>query len=144
MKVTITGIAEVNRVLREIAPREAKNLLSTTIMQLTKELAKDAKKNAPNDPSTPEWVGDGFTNKRERGNKNTVAASVIVENTKGKGDAGRNYFWRFLEYGQGPDNVEHAMFLKSFQKMKPEIIPIYLRIFGQKLTARLKRLNKGK
>lgn len=144
MKVTITGIADVNRILREIAPREAKNLLSATVMDLTKELARDAKGNTPNDPNSPEWLGDGYGNKRERGDRNTVAASVIVKNTKGKGEAGRNYFWRFLEYGQGPDNVEHAMFLKAFQKMKPEIIPIYLRIFGKKLEARLKRVNKAR
>lgn len=137
MKVTITGIADVNRILREIAPREAKNLLSTTIMEMAKELAKDAKNNTPNDPSSPEWLGDGYGSKRERGNRNTVAASVVVRNIR------RNYFWRFLERGQGPDNVEHAMFLQAFQKMKPEINAVYMRIFGKKLEARLKRL-KGK
>lgn len=137
MKVTITGIADVNRILREIAPREAKNLLSATVMEMTKELAKDAKGNTPNDPNSPEWLGDGFGNKRNRGDRNTVSASVIVKNIR------RNFFWRFLEYGQGPDHVEHAMFLQAFQKMKPEINAVYMRIFGKKLEARLKRL-KGK
>lgn len=136
MKVTITGVADVNRILREVTPREAKNLLSASTLEIAKELSKDAKSFAPNDPSTPEWFGNSFGQKRERGNRNTVAASAIVKNIK------RNFFWRFLEYGQGPDNVEHAMFLKAFQKMKPQIVHVYMRIFGKKLEARLKRVKR--
>ena len=138
MKVTITGIADVNRILAEIAPREAKNLMRVTTLEIAKELAQDAKTYTPDDPNTAAWVGSSFSWKRERGDKNTVAASTIVK--KGKGS--RSFIWRFLEYGPGPEGVEHAMFLKAFQKMKPEIVPTYLRIFGQKLEARLERLRK--
>jgi hypothetical protein len=138
VKVTITGIADVNRILREIAPREAKNLLRATTVEIAKELAIDAKTYTPNDPATAEWVGDSFKWKRERGDRNTVAASTIVNRALGS----RSFIWKFLEYGTGPDGVEHAMFLKAFQKMKPEIVPTYLRIFGAKLEARLKRLRK--
>jgi hypothetical protein len=138
VKVTITGIADVNRILAEIAPREAKNLLRNTTVEIARELAKDAKTFTPDDPATQAWVADSFTAKRERGDRNTVAASTIVK--KGKGS--RSFIWRFLEYGTGPEGVEHAMFLKAFQKMKPEIVPTYLRIFGQKLEARLERLRK--
>lgn len=136
MKVTITGIADVNLILREIAPNEAKNLLRATVFEIAKELAADAKTYTPDDPRTQAWVGESFAAKRERGNRNTVAASTIVK------DQGRSFIWRFLEYGTGPEGVEHAMFLKAFQKMKPEIVPTYLRIFGAKLEARLKRLRK--
>lgn len=138
MKVTVTGIADVNAILAQIAPREAKNLLRGTTLDIAKELAVDAKTYTPDDPATQAWVGTSFTAKRERGNRNTVAASTIV--TKGKGS--RSFIWRFLEYGTGPEGVEHAMFLKAFQKMKPEIVPTYLRIFGARLEARLKRLRK--
>lgn len=138
MKVTITGIADVNRILAEIAPREAKNLLRNTTLAIAQELAQDAKTYTPDDPSTKEWVGSSFNAKRERGNRNTVAASTIVKKAKGS----RSFIWRFLEYGTGPEGVEHAMFLKAFQKMKPKIVPTYLRIFGAKLEARLKRLRK--
>lgn len=138
MKVTITGIADVNRILAEIAPREAKNLLRNTTVEIARELANDAKTFTPDDPATKAWVGTSFAAKRERGDRNTVAASTIVK--KGKGS--RSFIWRFLEYGTGPEGVEHAMFLKAFQKMKPEIVPTYLRIFGDKLESRLKKLRK--
>lgn len=136
MKVTITGIADMNKLLADIAPNEAKNLLRATVFEIAKELAADAKTYTPDDPRTQAWVGESFAAKRERGNRNTVAASTIVK------DQGRSFIWRFLEYGTGPEGVEHAMFLKAFQKMKPEIVPTYLRIFGAKLEARLKRLRK--
>lgn len=138
MKVTITGIAEVNRLLAEIAPNEARNLMRSTTLEIAKELAKDAKNYTPDDPATAAWVGDNFSWKRERGSRNVIAASTIVK----KGNGSRSFIWRFLEYGTGPEGVEHAMFLKAFQKMKPEIVPTYLRIFGDKLEARLKKLRK--
>ena len=138
MKVTIKGIADVNRILAEISPREAKNLLRNTTLEIARELATDAKTYTPDDPNTQEWVAASFNAKRERGDRNTVAASTIVKKAKGS----RSFIWRFLEYGTGPEGVEHAMFLKAFQKMKPEIVPVYLRIFGAKLEARLKRLRK--
>ncbi len=138
MKVTIKGIEDVNAILAQIAPREAKNLLRNTTLEIAKELAKDAKQYTPDDPATSAWVGDSFAAKRERGNRDTVAASTIVKKAKGS----RSFIWRFLEYGTGPEGVEHAMFLKAFQAMKPEITSTYLRIFGAKLEARLKRLRK--
>jgi HK97 gp10 family phage protein len=136
--VTIKGIDDVNRILAEIAPREAKNLLRSTTLDLAKQLAVDAKTYTPDDPATQEWVGDSFSQKRERGTRNLVQASVIVKKAKGS----RSFIWKFLEYGTGPERVEHAMFLKAFQKMKPEIVPTYLQAFGKALEKRLKRLRK--
>jgi hypothetical protein len=138
VKVKITGIADVNRILAEIAPNEAKNLLRGVTLEMARDLAKDAKTHTPDDPATEEWVGTSFAWKRERGDRNTVAASTIVKRAPGS----RSFIWRFLEYGTGPEGVEYAMFLKSFQAMKPEIVPTYLRIFGEKLEKRLKRLRK--
>ena len=42
MKVTIRGIEDVNLILATIAPREAKNILSATTLQIAGDLAKDA------------------------------------------------------------------------------------------------------
>jgi hypothetical protein len=136
LKVTIRGLDDVNLILATIASREAKNLLSATTLQIAGDLAKEAKTYAPNDPKTPGNYADGFKGKRERGNRNTVAASAIVT------DLTRAFIWRFHEYGQGPDGVEYAMFLRSLQKLKPELTATYLRVFGQKLEKRLARLAK--
>jgi len=131
VKVTINGIADVNRVLREIAPREAQNLARVTVTEIAKQLAADAKANAPADQGD---LGGAITFKRERGRKGVVAASAGVNKSA--------FYWRFLEYGQGPDGVEYAYWLNAFQKMKADIDRIYVKIFAQKLVARLARLNK--
>ena len=138
MKVTITGIEDVNHILATVAPREAINLLRTTSADMAKQLSKDAKEHAPNDPATQEWVGDSFTYKRDKGSRTSVGASVIIK----KGKDSRSFIWRFLEYGTGPENVEHAMFLKSLNKMKSDMMQVYLRTFGKKYEALLRRKRK--
>lgn len=132
-RVTITGIEDVNRVLREIAPNEAKNLMRATTAELAKGIAADAKEFAATDDGD---LRKGIGHKRARGDRNTVKAEVIAN----KG--GRSFYWRFLEYGQGPDRVEHAFFLKALQKAQGEIGQRYLQAFTDKLIKRLARKNR--
>jgi HK97 gp10 family phage protein len=130
-RVTITGIADVNRILSEIAPNEARNLLRATITEVAKDVAKLATENAPKESGA---LKNAISHKRERGKRNILAASAGV----GK-DA---FYWRFPEYGQGPDGVEHAFFLRAVRSIEPELEARYLNIFGQKLENRLARLRK--
>ena len=132
--IRITGIADVNRVLQEIAPREAINLMRATTADLAKGIANDAKAKAPKDKG--DRVG-GIKHKRARGDKNTVKAEVLA-NTNGT-----SFYWRFLEYGQGPDGVEHAYFLGALMQAQSEIEQRYLQSFTDKLTSRLARKSKG-
>lgn len=136
-KVTVTGIEQVNAILGAITPNEAKNLLRATTYDIAKQAAVIAKTYTPDDPSS--GIGDlksSIRANREKGSRSRVEASVKVTNIR------RNFFWRFLEYGDGPDNVEHAMFGKTLETMRPQITAIYLRAFGDKLGKRLARLRK--
>ena len=137
MTVTVTGIADINRILTDLAPKEAKNLMRATVGDIAKTAAETATRHTPDDPST--GAGDlksSIKAKRERGTRGRVEASVVVTNIK------RNFFWHFLEYGDGPDKVEHAMFGKTLEEMRPDIKRIYLEAFVKKLVARLKRERK--
>lgn len=136
MSVKITGIDQVNTILTAIAPREARNIITNTVFAMAGVLAKDAKTHAPNDPKTPGNYADGFKAKRERMKRNVVSASAIVTGLD------QAFIWRFHEYGQGPDGVEHAMWLKAFQAMKPDVDEVYMREFGKALEKRLARLAK--
>jgi Bacteriophage HK97-gp10, putative tail-component len=131
LDVTITGIADVNRTLRIIAPNEAKNILRATIFELAKDFAKDAAQRVPKDQGV---LAGAVKAKRERGTRDTLAATVRV----GK----QAFYWRFLEYGQGPDHIEHAMFLQTLQALRPDLDRRYLEIFVKKLLARLARQRK--
>lgn len=132
LDVNIRGIADVNRVLRQIAPNEAKNLMRNTVFELAKDFAKEGAERAPKDEGI---LSGAVKAKREKGNRNTVAATVRV--------APKAFYWRFLEYGQGPDGVEHAMFLQTLQALRPDLDRRYLEIFVTKLLARLARKRKA-
>lgn len=127
MTVDVRGIADVNRILGELAPREAVNIMRATVHDVAGKVAKKAKAGTPVDEGD---VERGTKAKRRRGTRETVQSDVVVEGA---------YYWRFLEYGQGPDGVEHAMFLKALQAMRPEMRQIYVESFAKKLIARLVR-----
>lgn len=133
LDVTIRGIADVNRVLTTIAPSEAKNLLRATVYDLAKDFAKEGAERAPKDHGV---LASAVKPKRERGTRNSIAATVRV--------TPKAFYWRFLEYGDGPDKVEHAMFLQTLQALRPDLDRRYLEIFLKKLLARLARKNKAK
>ena len=130
MKMSVDGIADINKILKELPAREGKNLMRATVQDIAKQLADTAKKFTPHDDS-----GDleaGIKVKRERGDKSTVQSTV----------RSAAFYWRFLEYGQGPDGVEHAFFLQALQEMRPKMDRIYLEAFTKKLIARIEREKK--
>ena len=139
MKITVNGIADLNRILTSIAPREGINLMRATAQDIAQQIAKSAKQNAPDDPTTgPPDLKSSIKAKRRRGSRERVQSDVVVQRS-GKGDA---FYWRFLELGQGPDGVEHAFFLKALQEMRPDMERVYLEAFARKLVARMARERK--
>lgn len=137
MDVKVTGIEDVNQILGDMALREAKNILRSTVQDIAGQGADVARTYTPDNPST--GIGDlksSIRAKRERGTANRIESTIIVGNIR------RNYFWRFLEYGQGPDRVQHAMFGKTLMWFRTNIDRVYLDAFGRKLVARLVRLRK--
>lgn len=131
MTVSIEGTADTNEVLNAIAPREARNLLRTIVQDIASQLAEGAKRLSPDDTGL---LDRSTKAKRARGDRNTVSSEVVVERAA--------YYWRFLEYGDGPDHVEYAMFLKSLESMKSDLERVYLETFARKLTDRLAREGK--
>lgn len=131
MKVSVTGISDINHVLETIAPRESKNLMRAVVYDMASQLAEDAKVFSPDDTGT---LDRSIKPRRERGSRSTVEATVRVSM--------KAFYWIFLEYGDGPDKVEHAMFLKALQKMRPQADRVYLEAFVRKLESRLARERK--
>lgn len=128
--VTITGVADIAKIFREIAPREGINLARSTTQAMASDLAKTAKRNAPVDDGD---LAAGIKAKRERATPDRVRSTVRSS----------AFYWRFLEYGQGPDGEEHAMFLKALQALRPVMEQVYMQTFIKKLQARLRRASKG-
>lgn len=125
----ITGIEDVKRTLAEVGPREAKNLMRVTVQDIARQLAKTGKQNAPSDQGD---LKKGIKHKRERSTSGSVESTVRAA----------PFYWRYLEYGQGPDGVEHAFFLKALEEMRPNLDRVYLEAFVRKLEARMARERK--
>lgn len=136
MKVTITGVDDVAKVLSSIAPNEARNLMRSTVTDMAKQLAVDGRNNSPADEGTMRAAIRHERRNQKGENRNIIRATVLVGRLA--------FYWRFLEYGQGPDGVEHGMFLKAIQKMSAEMDRVFLATFVKKLTARLARVNKAR
>ncbi|MFP1646117.1 HK97 gp10 family phage protein [Pontitalea aquivivens] len=126
----VSGIRDVNAVLSEIAPREAKNLMRATVHDIAGQLAKSAKAKAPVDEGD---LRRGIKARRRRGTRTQIVSTVDVVGA---------FYWRFLEYGDGPDGVEYAMFLTALQQIRPDVDRVYIEAFARKLMARLARERK--
>lgn len=130
MSVKVKGLDDVRRTLIELGPKEATNLMRTVVFDLAKQLAQSASDFAPSDSGD---LKSGIHPKRERGKRDFLAASVRAS----------PFYWRFLEYGDGPDGVEHAFNLKALMALRPDIDRVYLETFARKLEQRLARKRKG-
>lgn len=135
VSVRIRGIADVNQVLRTIAPNEAKNLMRATVQEVAKKIADDARNRAPSD-GPPLTLKPAIRAVRRRGKRNVIESNVTVDVSA--------FFWRFLEFGDGPDGVEYAFFLKALQEMTPQLERVYLDVFVRKLDARLARVGRAR
>lgn len=132
-KMEIRGIADVNRTLRTIAPREARNLMRSTVNTMARGIGYQAKQYAPVDDGD---LKTSIRHKRERMPAPNIVRSTVRVNK-------RAFYWRFLEYGDGPDGVEHAFFFRAMENFRQQIDRIYLRTFTTQLEKRLARLKKA-
>lgn len=131
MKMRIEGVEDVENILRAVGPRHAKNIIRATVHDMAKQVRDDAKDGMP----TNEGVMKKETkHKRERAEGTRFRSTVRV----GK----RAFYWRFLEYGQGPDNVAYDFFLRAIVKMRSEMQRRFLVSFGAKFEAALARARK--
>lgn len=130
-KVTITGVDDVNNLLGQIAPREAGNIMRATIHGVAGQIRDDAKAAMPEDEGT---MKKATRARREKVRFGRIASSVLVTRAA--------FYWRFLEYGQGPGGVEYAMFAKASEKFRAKMNEIFLTQFGKKWEAALVRAAK--
>lgn len=140
MKVTIRGVDDVNKLLTEIAPRQAVNIMRATVHDIAREVAKDAKLRAPRDSSE---MADTIKARRENPRKTKrgfVASTVRVGNGQGRNND--QFYWRFVEYGEGPDGWAQGFFLRAIENMRSKLQAQFLRSFGKKWEAAVNRARK--
>jgi HK97 gp10 family phage protein len=128
---TIRGLDDVNKMLGKIAPRQAQNIIRATVHGTAGEIRAIAKLKAPKDEGK---LRRSIKTKRERATFGRVLSTVRV--------APAAFYWRFIEYGDGPDRREHAMFGRAIEKIRNQLTRIFIEQFGKKWEAALARAAK--
>lgn len=129
--VTLRGLDDVNDILTKVGPRQANNILRSTVHKIATDIGKDAKRDAPEDDGD---LRGAIKPKRERGSRGYLLSTVRVNPVA--------YYWRFLEYGQGPDGEEHAFFMRAVEKFRRDSHRIFVTEFGKKWESALARAAK--
>lgn len=135
----IEGVDEVKKLLDEIAPRHARNLMRATVQGIASSIAKDARKAAPRDTGT---LRKAIKAKRKKSHPDNPISEVIVEHgTSVKNDA---FYWRFVEYGtEGPTGQGERPFIRPAADTARAAMPMVLTTeFSKKLESLLKREAK--
>lgn len=94
MDLTVTGADDLDKVLSELAPRSAVNILRNTVTKVAAQVRDDAKKRVPVDTGN---LKKAIKSRRRRGTRDTVLADVYVD--KGNSAKHDGYYWHFVEFG---------------------------------------------
>ena len=129
--VTLRGLDDVNDMLKQIAPKQAQNIMRVTIHDMAARIGKDAKRIMP--------VDDGVMKKATKWKRNRVRNGFMSSVVYVLREA---FYWRFLEYGDGPDGVEHAFFAKASHVFRVAYMDQFLLSFGKKFEAAVARARK--
>jgi len=132
----ITGVAEAQQILEEIAPRHARNLMRATIHGIASGIAKEAKSNAARNTGT---LIKAVKAKRKKSPPDKPVSEVIVERGgSAKYDA---FYWIFQEYGT-LNQPERPFIRPAADKARASMPMVLSQEFSKKLQAMLKREAK--
>ena len=91
----IFGIQEISKILSDVLPREAENLMRSTMDGIASEIRKKAAANARN--RGLRTIAKAIKSRRKKSPPRKPVSLVFVEHGRqAKHDA---YFWHFFEYG---------------------------------------------
>lgn len=131
----VRGAREVERILREIAPKEAERLVKATISAIGTDVVREARKEM-------RFSGVYSTGRMRK------SVYKVQRRTRGgiiQTDVGvkkRAFYWRFYEYGQN-GMPRRRMFGKAIDKVGPMVGVRFEKLFMKKLIARLARVRNG-
>lgn len=131
LTTTIRGMEDIDDLLSKVAPNVAYNIMRATVHGVAGQIAKDAKGFMSVDTGT---MKKATKPKRERMQGGAITSTVRVGRAA--------YYWRFREYGQGPDGEEDAMFMKAVAIFRSDMNRIFTEQFGKKWEATLARARK--
>jgi hypothetical protein len=137
----IEGMAEIRDLLKNQAPKEARNLARNTVQGVAQQVAKRIAQRAPNHKR----LKKGFVAQRRRGQPNAPQSTV---------HARKGSMWHWFEFGTQPrvrtskgnaptGRIQATPYITpTVEEMRPRMPEIYREQFGKKLEAALRRAAK--
>ena len=136
--ISIDGLDELSKVLDQMAPKAARNLMRSTIHGVASEIAKDAKRKAPKGDSGTLRKAIKAKRRRPKHPDKPFSDVIVTTGRSARHDA---FYWRFIEYGT-TDLPERPFFRPAIDGMRPQVPKIFEQQFGKKLEQMLKRAAK--
>jgi HK97 gp10 family phage protein len=134
----VEGIEDIQEMLKERAPRVARNLMRATVQAIASNIAKDAKKDAPKRSGN---LRKSIKAKRKKSPADQPVSQVIVG--EGKGEKPNAFYWKFVEYGT-QHSAAHPFITPAKQRAQANMKTLLVEEFGKKLEKQLAREAKSK
>ncbi len=137
----VSGIEDVQKLLREKVPDKANAIMRTTIHGIAAEITKKAKQNVQVKTGT---LKKSIKTRRRKSRPDNPISEVYI--THGKGVKNDGFYWRFVEYGTGGGRGSHlaGMFQGDAQPfMTPAREDVFSNIDQILETVFLKKLEQA-
>lgn len=121
MSIKLDGIEALEQWLSVTAPDLARQLAGDMVLDVAQAIASDAKARMPADTGKMKKKTKA---KKDKATKTQQSASVLCG----------AFYWPFLENGDGPDGVEHAMFSKAQHRVEASLATAQFPRFKKRLA----------
>jgi HK97 gp10 family phage protein len=135
--IRIEGLDELNKTLSELAPREAVNILRSTVHGVAGEVRDEMRRGAPEDSGD---LKKSIFTQRRRVTGDDVISDVRIRH--GKGQKYNAWYWRFLEFGTVDRPRGDPFIVPAVERIAPRMNAIFREQFGKKFEAAMVRKAK--
>lgn len=132
--VKIVGMEDLQETLKNVLPREAKNILRRTTYGLAGVVTDKIKARAPR--RTGKYAR-AIKRKRNRGTQTLIEASVVAETGKKQ----QGFKWAWLEFGTVNMSAQPHI-VPAVEEIRPSVNGIYRQEFGVQYEREMAKRNK--
>lgn len=144
-EVEVEGLEDLRKMLGDVLPREARNILRRTTSDIAGEARRRVKAAAP---VATGRLKKSIKSRRNRGTPKMIEASVYAD--RSGGESGRGYHSHLVEFGythakSGNFVPGRPFIVPTVEQMRPEVPALYRARMGVQLEKELqKRAKKGR
>lgn len=132
--VKLIGMDDLQETLKEVTPREAKNILRRTTFGLAGVVTEKIKARAPRRTGK---YRKSIKRKRNRGTKTLIEASVVAESGKNQ----HGFKWNWLEHGT-VNMPAQPHIVPTVEEIRPNVPSIYRQEFGVQYEKEMAKRHK--